>query len=123
MVRASENKITALGSAGLNIYMRPPFDLAKFRASLPLQQQLGFLGEPERVALLPYAVHQQTLSEDALGQQRFCQELLERQGWIAENCSHPHWVDTIRDNQLRLTGRRYRFADPDEAFAFRMRFG
>ena len=122
MVRASENKITVAGNADLNTKMTPPFDIAKFRAPRPLQQQLGFLSEHERVALLPYAVHQQTLSEDALGQQQFCRELLERQGWIAQNCSHPHWIDTIRDACLRLTGRCFRFANADEAFAFRMRF-
>lgn len=122
MVRASENKITVLGSAGLNICMRPPFDLAKLRASLPLQQQLSILSKAERAVLLPHTVEQTTLSEDSLGQRRFCQELRIRMDWIADNCLHPHLIETIRDNQLRLTGRRFRFADADEAFAFRMRF-
>lgn len=108
--------------AGLNIYMKPPFDLTKFHASRPLHQRLATLGKSERAVLLPHAVDQQTLSEDALGQQRFCQDLQERRNWIAENCSHAHWIDTIRDAGLRLTGRCFRFADADEAFAFRMRF-
>jgi hypothetical protein len=70
--------------------MPQPFDLTKLRASLPLQQQLSFLNEPDRVALLPHTVKQSMLSEDALRQQRFCQELQERLDWIAQKCSHPH---------------------------------
>ena len=103
--------------------MTLPFDLAKFRASLPLQQQLSILSKAEWAAMLPHAVEQQTLSEAALGQQRFFQELQERRNWIDQNCSHLHWADPIRDGLSRLTGLCFSFADEDEAFAFKMRFG
>jgi hypothetical protein len=103
--------------------MKPPFDLAKFRSSLPPGVAIGPTIDPEQGILMPHKVDQPTLSEDAYGQQRFCQELQERRNWIAENCSHPNWVDPIRDNQLRLIGRRFFFADPGEAFHLKLRFG
>lgn len=103
--------------------MKPPFDLTKLRVSLPLQLQIGHLSEAEREAMAPLVVNQNGLSEDALGQQCFSQALHARQDWIAANCEHLHWIDPVRDTHLRLIGRRFRFADKDEAFAFRMRFG
>lgn len=106
----------------LNTTMRPPFDLAKFRSSLSPGTAIGLTVDPEQ-GTLPHKVDQPNLSEDAYGQQRFCQELQERRDWIAENCSHSNWVGPIRDNQLRLIGRRFFFADPAEAFCFKLRFG
>lgn len=102
--------------------MTPPFDLTKFRASLLLQGQIGHLSEGEREALALTEVDQDGLSEDALGQQLFCQAMQGRRDWIAVHCNHAHCVERVRDDRLRLTGRRFSFADKDEAFAFKMQF-
>jgi hypothetical protein len=62
-------------------------------------------------------------SEDALGQQRFCQQMQARQEWISTHCEGDHEIEPIRDPQQRLTGRLFRFSDRNEAFWFKLLFG
>jgi hypothetical protein len=101
----------------LNTSMRPPFDLTKLRAAHPD----GFYDQA-RLAKLPRRITCTGLHEERLGQSRFCQELQARRQWIAANCSGGWAVQPVRDSMLRLTGRTFCFADPDEAFHFKLRF-
>lgn len=98
--------------------MRPPFDLSKLRET---SIKRGFVDAARRTAT-PHIVQQNGLCEDMLGQPRYCEEREERRRWIAEHCANEHEIEPIRDARMRLTGFVFRFADADEAFAFRMRF-
>jgi hypothetical protein len=98
--------------------MRPPFDLSKLRQT---GIKRGFVDAARRTAT-PHIVSQNGLCEDQFGQQRYCEEREQRRRWIIEHCRHQHEVEPIRDTRMRLTGFLFRFADADEAFAFRMRF-
>lgn len=102
--------------------MKSPFDLNKLPASLKRQAQINRMTEAERRGSFPATVEQDGLSEDALGQKGFCQSLQERRNWVEINCVGLHFVETIRDNRFRITGRRYHFSNADDAFAFKMRF-
>lgn len=101
--------------------MKLPFDLAGLNSKLPSSVRKGFVDVARRAAT-PHAVRQNGLCEDRLGQLRYCEERRERRHWIEEHCAHDHEIEPIRDTCLRLTGFLFRFADADEAFAFRMRF-
>jgi len=103
--------------------MRPPFNLAKLRARLSASgMEVGFIDDARRAAT-PFLVPCNGLNEDNLGQVRFSQELNDRRAWIEAHCGCDHVAEPIRDAQQRLTGRLFRFADPNEAFWFKFRFG
>ncbi|CAX22487.1 protein of unknown function [Methylorubrum extorquens DM4] len=97
--------------------MHPPFDLARLRARFPS----GYVDSARR-ATLTSAVVCHGLTEDDLGQQSFCSEMSARREWADANCRCDYVVEPIRDRQSRLVGRVFRFADANEAFAFKMRF-
>lgn len=103
----------------LNTEMKQPFDLSRLRAA---GFKLGFVDDARRMAT-PHVVECHVLDEDRLGQQRYSQELDDRRVWIKEHCDSLHEIEPIRDQVFRLTGRRYRFSDPDTAFWFKIRFG
>ncbi|CAO4155342.1 hypothetical protein [Methylorubrum extorquens] len=97
--------------------MRAPFDLSKLRTRSPQ----GFYDEA-RLSKLTHMVGCRGLHEEYLSQSQFCQELDARRQWIAANCGGDHAIEPIRDRHQRLTGRVFRFADANEAFAFKMQF-
>lgn len=98
--------------------MKQPFDLSRLRAAF----KTGFTDEARRAAT-PHLVHCHDLNEERLGQQPFCREFQDRRLWIEAYCNGLHEVEPILDEVRRVTGRRYRFADADDAFAFKLRFG
>lgn len=98
--------------------MRPPFDFSKLRET---GFKCGFVDAARRTAT-PNLVLQNGLCEDQLGQQRYYEERETRRHWIESYCVGEHEIEPIRDARMRLTGFLFRFADPDEAFGFRMRF-
>lgn len=105
--------------------------------SKQVKHKAGF-GSPPRPATLRPGVgiiddrrRQQTpntidvlgLTDEKLGYQRFASELQGRREWCRENC-HDDWiVEPIRDLQMRLIGRRFRFASVTDAVHFKLRFG
>ncbi|SEH88807.1 hypothetical protein SAMN02799636_04294 [Methylobacterium sp. 275MFSha3.1] len=95
--------------------------MSKLNQKLPPGVKHGFVDETRRTAT-PYCVRQDSLCEDALGQEQFYQDRAERRLWIIEHCVGEHEIEPIRDAHGCLTGFVYRFADADEAFVFRMRF-
>jgi hypothetical protein len=101
--------------------MKPPFDLSALASKLPPTIRRGFIDAARRTAT-PHVVQQNGLCEDMLGQPRYYEEREERRHWITEHCTHEHEIEPVRDTRMRLAGFLFRFADPDEAFAFRMRF-
>src|SRR4051812_19585791 len=76
---------------------------------------------PPHVA--PHVIDAVGLSEENLGQRRSAQELVARREWIAENCHGRHEIEPIRDTQMRLVGRRFKFADEVDAVFFKLRWG
>jgi hypothetical protein len=70
----------------------------------------------------PHVVSQPGLTRDHLGDEVFEAAMEERRLWIAQNCREDHLIEPLRNERGVLIGRRYRFADPDEALWFRMRF-
>lgn len=101
--------------------MTPPLDFSKLNENLPPGVKRGFVDASRRTAT-PYCMRQNGLCEDLLGQRRFCQDREERRLWMIEHCAGEHEIEPIRNVHGRLCGFVYRFADSDEAFAFRMRF-
>lgn len=97
--------------------MRAPFDLPKLRTRSPE----GFYDEA-RLSKLTHAVECRGLNEEHLGQIRSCQELDARRQWITANCGGDYAIEAMRDRHQRLTSRVFRFADANEAFAFKMQF-
>jgi chorismate-pyruvate lyase len=73
--------------------------------------------------VVPHIIDAVGLSEDNLGQRRFAQELVARREWIAENCYGVVEIGPIRDAQMRLVGRRFQFADLNDAIYFMLRWG
>ncbi|MGH1587306.1 hypothetical protein ACRBEV_01840 [Methylobacterium phyllosphaerae] len=101
--------------------IKPPFDFAELNSKLSISVRRGFVDAARRTAT-PHIVQQNGLCEDMLGQRCYYEQREERRHWIAQHCWHTHEIEPIRDARIRLTGFVFRFADPDEAFAFRMRF-
>ncbi len=97
--------------------MRPPFDLTRLRTRYPS----AYVDHARRITL-PNVVECHGLTEDQMGQQTFCLELIRRRAWIEDNCLSDHVIEPMHDKTLRLVGRVFRFYDPNEAFAFRIRF-
>ncbi|MBL0404238.1 hypothetical protein JKG68_09690 [Microvirga aerilata] len=62
------------------------------------------------------------LSEERLGYPRFPQELTARREWIAENCYGAVEIEPIRDAQMRLVGRRFIFANLNDATYYKLRW-
>ena len=73
----------------------------------------------ERLAKHPHQVEQHGLMWHALGDDRFRAELDERRRWIEQHRSASFAFGTLPDG----AGRVYFFADPDDAFHFKVRFG
>lgn len=71
---------------------------------------------------LPFIVNCRGLAREEIGDERFEWELWERRHWLADQCQHPYEITSLREHG-RLVGRSFQFADPNEAFAFKMRFG
>ncbi|MBL0403789.1 hypothetical protein JKG68_07425 [Microvirga aerilata] len=69
----------------------------------------------------PQIVDDIGLSEDHLGD-RFPQELVARREWIAENCYGRVEIEPIRDTQMRLVGRQFKFEDVVDAVFFNLRW-
>ena len=67
----------------------------------------------------PYVVKQQGMTRLTLGEDYFQSMNMERRLWLKENCSGPWDFDQLPQG----AGQKYLFADPDEAFLFKLRFG
>jgi hypothetical protein len=94
---------------------------------MPFQQfsaKLAALRQKTEIpaTVTPIIVDAIGLSEDHLGI-RFPHELVARREWIAENCYGRHEIEPIRDSQMRLIGRRFKFADEVDAVFFKLRWG
>jgi hypothetical protein len=70
-----------------------------------------------------YVVDAIGLSEDRLGYPRFPQELAARREWCADHCNGKYEIEPIRDRRMRLVGRRFKFADLNDATYFKLRWG
>lgn len=101
----------------LNSGMSPPFDLEEVRSLFP-----QFFYDKSRLSQLISTVTCDGLHEDNLEQKYFCRELQARREWMAAHCQSDWAVEPVRDSLLRLTGRAFRFANPEEALAFRLHF-
>ncbi|MEL6064977.1 MULTISPECIES: hypothetical protein [unclassified Methylobacterium] len=102
--------------------MTPPLDFSKLNENLPPGVKRGFVDDARRAAT-PHTVRCIGLDEDALGERRFAQEHQTRMRWIKAHCEGGYEVEPIRDGQHRIASRLFRFADPDEAFWFKLLFG
>ncbi|MBN9471067.1 MAG: hypothetical protein J0J10_20060 [Bosea sp.] len=67
----------------------------------------------------PYEVEQKGMTRLNLGEDLFQAMNVERRLWLDENCTAPVSFDQLP----RGAGQKYLFADPDEAFHFKLRFG
>jgi hypothetical protein len=74
-----------------------------------------------RIAVCSHAVEQPNLTRDHLGDEDYEAEIIARRMWIAEHCVGDHVGETVRSGGL-VTGKRFHFADADDAFYFRLRF-
>jgi hypothetical protein len=63
------------------------------------------------------------LSEENLGQREFAHELVARREWIADNCYGAVEIEPIRDAQMRLVGRQFKFESLVDAVHFKLRWG
>lgn len=75
-----------------------------------------------RIATCSHIVDQPVLSRECLGDDAFEEALQERRAWLAENLAGVHHGEPVRDSEGVITGRRFFFADPNDAFSFRIRF-
>jgi hypothetical protein len=96
--------------------------------TMPFQQLSAKLATLRTKTQIPpnapaYVVDAIGLSEDRLGYPRFPQELVARREWCAENCYGRYEIEPIRDSQMRLVGRRFKFADLSVATYFKLRWG
>jgi hypothetical protein len=71
----------------------------------------------------PHIIDAIGLSEEKLGQRRFGQEFVARRDWCAEECNGRYEIEPIRDRQMRLVGRRFKFEDVVDAVHFKLRWG
>ncbi len=55
---------------------------------------------------------------DSEFERKFC----ERRDWCRDRCYLDHEIEPIRDDQMRLTGRRFRFANGADATLFKTFF-
>jgi hypothetical protein len=95
---------------------------------MPFQQfsaKLAALRQKTEIpaTVTPVIVDAVGLSEDRLGYPRFPQEFVARREWCAENCYGRYEIEPIRDSQMRLIGRRFKFADLNDAIYFKLRWG
>ena len=67
----------------------------------------------------PYVVEQKGMTRLNLGEDQFHAMNSERRLWIEQNCS----ASVAYDQLPRGAGQKYLFADSDEAFHFKLRFG
>jgi hypothetical protein len=81
----------------------------------------GFI-TPARRAATPYVVDCPGLAREPIGDQDFERQLCERRNWCESHCLHDHEIEPIRDDQGRLTGRRFRFANAADAPIFKTSF-
>lgn len=85
----------------------------------PKQRQ--FVDDARR-AETPHCVDAVDLNEEKLGIISYASDLQERRDWCTEFCRDDWEIEPIRDEQMRLIGRRFRFTDVVDAVFFRIRF-
>lgn len=74
------------------------------------------------IAACPHVVEQPGLSREHLGDEGFTEALQERRTWFGDNLVGDHRGEAVRDSEGNITGRRFFFANPNDAFFFSMRF-
>lgn len=84
-------------------------------------KQYGFVDDARRNQT-PYTIDVIGLNEEDLHWPRYVSELRNRQVWCREFCRDDWDIEPIRDQQMRLIGRRFRFADVVDAVYFKLRF-
>jgi hypothetical protein len=92
-----------------------PYEISPKLAALMAKNRI-----PANVSV--YIIDAIGLSEDHLDI-RFPQEFVARREWIAENCYEAVEIEPIRDQQMRLVGRRFRFESLTDATYFKLRWG
>ncbi len=76
-----------------------------------------------RRAVVPHLVECFGLTVHDPGE-AFAEEFQRRRPWCREHCGHAFAVEPVRDRaEGRDTGRRFRFADLEEAAMFRLTWG
>jgi hypothetical protein len=91
------------------------------RAGTALGLKGGFVDDARRAAT-PYVVDCPDLSREMIGDREFEKQFSERRDWCEERCYDNHEIESIRDQRMRLVGRRFRFANEGDAALFRMLF-
>jgi hypothetical protein len=91
------------------------------RAAAALGLKSGFVTAARRAAT-PYVVDCPTLAREVIGDAEFERQYTERRDWCHDRCYMDHEIEPIRDDQMRLTGRRFRFSNETDAALFRTFF-
>src|SRR4051812_26884053 len=84
-------------------------------------KQCGFVDAARRTET-SHCVDALDLNEEKLGILRYASELQERRDWCTVFCRDDWEIEPIRDDQMRLFGRRFRFTDIVDAVFFTLRF-
>jgi hypothetical protein len=74
-----------------------------------------------RIAACSHVVEQPGLTRQHLGDQAYEAAIYARRVWIAEHCVGDHIGETVSKGGC-ATGKRFRFADKDDADQFGLRF-
>jgi hypothetical protein len=91
------------------------------RAAATLGLKSGFIDDARRAAT-PYVVDCADLAREVIGDSEFERKFCERRDWCRDRCYLDHEIEPIRDDQMRLTGRRFRFANGADATLFKTFF-
>jgi hypothetical protein len=91
------------------------------QAAAALGLKSGFVTAARRTAT-PYIVDCPDLAREVIGDAEFKRQFTERRDWCRDRCSMDHKVEPIRDDQMRLTGRRFRFSNEEDATLFKTFF-
>jgi hypothetical protein len=85
-------------------------------------KQYGFVDQARRAAT-PHTVDILGMDEEKIGWEQCAAKLNERRDWCSEFCRADWEIEPLRDERMRLVGRRFRFADEVDAVHFKLRFG
>ncbi len=91
------------------------------RVAATLGLKSGFIDDARRAAT-PYVVDCPGLAREVIGDREFERQYPERRDWCDDRCYLDHEIESIRDDQMRLTGRRFRFANEVDAALFKTFF-
>ena len=81
----------------------------------------GFIDDARRAAT-PFVVVCPDLSREVIGDREFEKQFSERRNWCEERCPADHEIEPVRDRQMRLVGRKFRFMNECDAVLFKLYF-